>query len=397
MSVFISYRRDDGNTVAEEIYNALNAQYNVFLDVCSLKNGYFDTAIVEHIEKCSDFIFVITKTTFDRCSQQNDWIFNEAKIALQEHKNIIPVFVGLTAFPANVPESLCEICRFNGIFWSNADDACEKIKSFLISNRRYILSVTRNKDNVELSPKTKSDLKELYRRFLKNGRLPVDIKVEIQNLKDLAILLQKKKIIDDYGKDFATQIAEQSLLKKQKWINNALEFAVSYLIQDEILDTVALKMVDYYVSKYGVKDCIIKDEAGTINYALTPFVWIDIIEEMLKELLIDRWYYYGNSEKYLPIDGSIKNKNGTEIWSFCTFVQFRQDDESTKNLINKIMVLHEHVDYFEIPLCDLIFHVYPDFYYSIGLLKDQKTSLSFDVANKYKDIFNLMHYSFGLH
>jgi hypothetical protein len=54
-------------------------------------------------------------------------------------------------------------------------------------------------------------------------------------------------------------------------------------------------------------------------------------------------------------------------------------------------------DYMDIPLHSLAFHVYPDLYYNIGLLKANKTMQSFEKVNQYKDVFNLWHYYIGLH
>ena len=68
MSIFISYRREGGKHIADDIYSILCKEYDIFLDTESLKNGYFDTAIIEEIKKCSDFIVLITETVFNRCS-----------------------------------------------------------------------------------------------------------------------------------------------------------------------------------------------------------------------------------------------------------------------------------------------------------------------------------------
>lgn len=86
MSVFISYRRDGGKPVAESIYQSLCDEYNIFLDTESLKNGYFDSAIIERIENCSDFIVIITETVFDRCTEPNDWIFMKHKLRFERIK-----------------------------------------------------------------------------------------------------------------------------------------------------------------------------------------------------------------------------------------------------------------------------------------------------------------------
>ena len=397
MSVFISYRRDGGKPVAESIYQSLCDEYNIFLDIESLKNGYFDSAIIERIEKCSDFIVIITKTVFDRCTDPNDWIFHEAQIALRENKNIIPIFVGIQKFPSNVPEPLKEICRYNGIFWIDKGITCTKIKSFLVSNRRYKLSVVCTGDQIALSPETKEDLKGLYRRFLKNGRNPTDIEIYIPYTNELSKLIIRQDVAKAYGIDFAKHLAEQSFLKKIKWIKEALEIAIEYLIQDEMIDSCAMKLKKLYVKKYGVGNCVFKDEEDIEFFYWTCFLWFDIIEELLKELLLDRYYIYGNSRDFTEIDCFVETRSGKEIWGFSTFVSKLSEDKSYTELMNIINVPGGRGDYMDIPLHSLAFHVYPDLFYNIGLLKANKTMHSFEKVNQYKDVFNLRHYYIGLH
>ena len=111
MSVFISYRRKGGTRIANKLYRYLSEEYQVFWDKKSLKSGRYDTALIDNIKKCTDFIIIVTKNTFDRCDNPDDWIANELKTALSDPtKNIIPIFVGVKTFPKNVPEDLR---RFN--------------------------------------------------------------------------------------------------------------------------------------------------------------------------------------------------------------------------------------------------------------------------------------------
>ena len=160
MSVFISYRRDGGEQIAKSVFQYLYEEYNTFLDTESLKNGRFAPIIEKRIVECSDFIMVVTENIFDRCAEPYDWIFHEAQIALRENKNIIPIFVGIRKFPSNVPELLKKICDYNGIFWADKDVTCAKVKSFLVSNRRYKLTVTKSGNRIVLSQATQEELKE---------------------------------------------------------------------------------------------------------------------------------------------------------------------------------------------------------------------------------------------
>lgn len=397
MSIFISYRRDKGKPVAEAIYQNLCNEYNIFLDTESLKNGYFDSAIVDRIESCSDFIAIITNTVFDRCSDPNDWIFHEIQLALQSNKNIIPVFVETQSFPANVPKPLKEICRLNGIFWSNDIHTFEKIKSFLISNKRYTLSVVPNKNHINLSPHSKKEPHELYQRFLKYGRSPVNIELQVTQLNDFSGIIIEKEIVLEYGTEFAMHVANQSLIKKIKGIKNVLEAAIEYMLQDEMLDDCALKLRKFYIKKYGISNCVFTDTDGIESFYWTPFLWIDIIEELLKEILNDRYYLYGSCKDLACVSCYIEDSKGNELWHFLSFISKQYNNDIYEDFLY-MLTCHQGKNFFtDIPLHDLAFHVFPDFYYNIGLLKNNKTIYSFEEIKTYKNVFNLQYYSIGLH
>lgn len=402
MSVFISYRRDGGQSVAKKIYDFLSNEYDVFLDTESLKSGYFDTAIISKIESCTDFIVIITESTFNRCSEPNDWILHEAQIALRENKIIIPVFIDIKAFPENVPESISEIRRLNGIFWSEKDDvaSCDKIKSFLHSNRRYILSVSLDDHSICLSTESKKDLKEIYKRFVKNGRLPVDIKIELNDIKinEISRLLIQNNIIEENDINYVNYIAKQSLSKFYKYKKEAIEVAIQFMLQDDMLDSCAIKLRQDFLSKYDVSNCYYLDENGIESWYWTLFLWIDIIEEMLKEIIFDRDCIYADSlSDYAEIDCFVETRTGNEIWTFSSFIPHNPSDEKHEKLLEIIRMPGGRADYLDIPLIILTNYVYPDFYYNIGLLKTNHKNQSFDSVNKYKGVFNLWYYRFGMH
>jgi len=400
MSVFISYRRDGGQSVAKKIYDFLSNEYDVFLDTESLNSGYFDTAIISKIESCTDFIVIVTESTFNRCSEPNDWIFHEAQIALRENKIIIPVFIDIKSFPENVPESISEIRRFNGIFWSEKDDvaSCDKIKSFLHSNRRYILNISRVDDAVCLSDDSKEEIKNLYKRFVKNGRLPVDIQIHLQDVKEIAELIVKKDVLEEHGAEFAYHLAEQSLLNLEKNKKESLEVAIEFMLQDEMLDSCSIRLRQEYISRYGLRNCYYVDENGIELWYWTPLLWINIIEEMLKELLYDRNYIYANSRAdFTEIDCFVETRKGDIIWTFCSFIQYNPSDEAYSKFMEIIGMPGGKADYMDIPLTSLAYNVYPDFYYNIGLLKTNHNKQLFDSVNRYNGVFNLWYYNFGMH
>lgn len=114
--VFISYRRADGFYPAYLLYKELiENNYSVFFDLKSLRMGEFPAIIKKNIEDCTDFILIVTASTFgERIFDEADWVRKELRLALKLNKNIITVFVG-ASIPENLPEDIARIKDYNGI------------------------------------------------------------------------------------------------------------------------------------------------------------------------------------------------------------------------------------------------------------------------------------------
>ncbi len=115
--VFISYRRKDGSYPTMFLYHDLiEAGYNVFYDVANIRNGEFPKLIEENLISCTDFLLVVTESTFsEKIFDENDWVHKEIKLALELNKNIVPIFVGGTIIPDNIPEDISKVCDYNGV------------------------------------------------------------------------------------------------------------------------------------------------------------------------------------------------------------------------------------------------------------------------------------------
>lgn len=399
MSVFISYRRAGGSEAAEKIYEILSEKYDTFLDKETLNRGYFDDAIAEAIESCEDFILIVTDKIFDRCKDQNDWILNETRLAMKYGKNIIPVFAGVDRFPENVPESLSNLSRYNGILW-NGEKSCAKIESFLVSNRRYILLFTLDEQkNPILTDDTKDQLKQLFQRFIKYGRKPVHIQFQFADVNDMGETLVDERLISSLGYDTAVQDSIQKLKRRLQWYKKTLEFGTEHMLQDTQVDTEASKIRGDYIKRYGIENCFYTDDEGVTHEYWTAFAWFDITAEMLKEITLNsgRANFYGNNRnQYKEVDLIVETRSGNEVWHFSSFLRINLQDE-------KFRELDEHFrfwlrgDYFDIPKKDCIDFILPDLYFSIGSLKADEDQSQFSDLCRYKGIFNLMHYYIGLH
>jgi hypothetical protein len=89
--VFISYRRDGGETMAILLCERLKSSgLRVFLDVESLNAGRFNQQLLRVIEGCKDVVAILSKNSLDRCVNEDDWVRRELAHAFLHKKNVIP-------------------------------------------------------------------------------------------------------------------------------------------------------------------------------------------------------------------------------------------------------------------------------------------------------------------
>ena len=138
--IFISYRRDGGDTLAQLIYDRLTARgYRVFLDVESLRSGKFNEKLLAVMDECRDVVVILPPGALERCSNEEDWLYLELHHALKTHKNIIPVMMKGFSWPEKLPAGLEELCNFNGIQDSKDyfDAVIDKMTTLLHSRKLF--------------------------------------------------------------------------------------------------------------------------------------------------------------------------------------------------------------------------------------------------------------------
>jgi hypothetical protein len=136
--IFLSYRRDGGETMAILLRERLNAKgYKVFLDIESLNSGSFNKKLLSVIENCTDVVVVCSKNSLDRCVNEGDWVRAEIAHAFNHGKNVVPIMLRGFSFPDNLPDDIKEISVQNGVNANSSeyfDAAIERLtKTFLVS------------------------------------------------------------------------------------------------------------------------------------------------------------------------------------------------------------------------------------------------------------------------
>ena len=114
--VFLSYRRDGGETMAILLRDRLTAKgYRVFLDIESLNSGSFNTKLLSVIEESADFVVVCSKNCLDRCVNENDWVRQEIAHAIKHNKNVVPIMLRGFEWPATLPADIESLPMQNGL------------------------------------------------------------------------------------------------------------------------------------------------------------------------------------------------------------------------------------------------------------------------------------------
>jgi len=92
-TVFISYRRTN-LPWALAIYHALTQYgYDVFFDYESIKSGDFEQVIFQNIKARAHFVVILTPSALERCKEPGDWLRREIETAIDEKRNIVPLFL----------------------------------------------------------------------------------------------------------------------------------------------------------------------------------------------------------------------------------------------------------------------------------------------------------------
>ncbi len=91
-TIFISYRRTDVYTALAVYENLKNQGYDVFFDYRSISSGDFEQIITSNIRARAHFLIILTPTALDRLNEPGDWLRREIEIAIDEKRNIVPLF-----------------------------------------------------------------------------------------------------------------------------------------------------------------------------------------------------------------------------------------------------------------------------------------------------------------
>lgn len=117
--IFISYRRAGGQEAALFLRQALVERgYRVFFDMESMRSGPFDTRLYSVIDRCKDFIIVLSPNCFELEGEEGgEWFRREIAHAIKHSKNIVPISLRDFEMPEaeELPENISGIVKYHSI------------------------------------------------------------------------------------------------------------------------------------------------------------------------------------------------------------------------------------------------------------------------------------------
>lgn len=142
--VFISYRRDGADSLAQSLYDRLKGNgYRVFLDIESMRTGKFNEQIYDVIDNCKVVILILPPRGLDRCVNENDWVRREIAYSLKQKKDIIPVMMAGFSWPEILPEEIFELKNCHGVEDTKSyyDAEIDKICSMLLQKKVFPIAL----------------------------------------------------------------------------------------------------------------------------------------------------------------------------------------------------------------------------------------------------------------
>lgn len=115
--VFISYRNDQyGGFLAQLLKTKLDSDgYYPFYAPESMKSGKFDEQLYRRLDECRAVVAVLSPHALDPRGDREDWMRIELAYAMAHGVTIIPVMAEGFSWPAELPEDLTGLDRFQGI------------------------------------------------------------------------------------------------------------------------------------------------------------------------------------------------------------------------------------------------------------------------------------------
>lgn len=394
--VFISYRREGGLDSARSLHALLKNDYEVFFDMESLRSGKFDEKIEKAILECTDFLLILSDNVFDRFEEEGDWISRELSLALQHGKNLIPVFLPGFTEPKIQNETIQTAMRYNGVRFEENEDFSKKLRSFLKSNQKCVLPIACNAQGYVLTETAVEALKATRRNMTANKDYGVHVVLEFPDALQSAEKTAPALLCGEARKEWTENFSQQLIYRHQQK-RPFLETAFEYMLGD--LHNLSAAPFSAALKNQQLAKETFFDPDGRKHFYDTVALWVQIIEEMLKEITLpspNRLTYYRNRRnEFIGIDCVVDRvaRGVKGSWYFTSHAAVQEldlENYTTFPLLKPgVLTLKPET---------LLQFILPDFYYKVGseLYCGHSQELKDILLNPQAEIRFLGNYWYGL-
>ena len=228
--VFISYRRDGGDSFAMILKNELKERgLRVFHDIESLRSGDFNKQLYKEIEASHKVVLVLPPNALDRCiNDPDDWVRLEIEHAIHCGKDIIPIMLRGFFFPENLPAPLNNIVKYQGLE--------PRMDHTFHSSMDYLVSLINDNNNDFFLPEISFDMRQV-RIFASCGNETTVFKIRKSSDGQRITLLvnfEKTKLRDDIPEYAGAYYIKHPVLD----ISNANQICFKARSEDESIETI---------------------------------------------------------------------------------------------------------------------------------------------------------------
>ena len=113
---FISYRRRGGSEFAARLYDYLREKkFEPFYDITEMECGRFDEQLRITLINAKNFVLVLSNGALDRVVDEEDWVRQEVRLAIECNLNIVVHQESGFVFPSHLPPDIANLTKYQAL------------------------------------------------------------------------------------------------------------------------------------------------------------------------------------------------------------------------------------------------------------------------------------------
>jgi len=246
------------------------------------------------------------------------------------------------------------------------------------------LSIGLYEDEICLSPESIQTLKDYSRLDKTEKKNGIEVSIDIVDFDRMALYI-RNAMGGSEDNSYGIDIVRQKLSTRIKGIRKSIEYSVRCMLEYSE-SSLPESYNDIFIEKYGLDNFTYLDEFNVECYYSEVYYWVTISNLIIKKQITD--FIVGTStvrDNYFKVDFFIRSLS----WSFSTFIP--------EKYIKLESLSYRDATISDISNKDLLLYVYPNMYFSVGRMLDDKDGIPSESLKKYVHrLVNPLNYYIGI-